>query len=702
MGRVPKPAMMTSVLETFAPPLRTKRREDEKLYVGSAKANIGHGEAFAGVGSHAKGLLMMRNDTIPPHVGIKSTINSKLPKDLTERKAFIANSPVLWKKPATGLCKVMINNFSAAGGNSALLLEDAPPKKVDVEMDPRSSHLVAVSAHSAQSMKGNLDSLLSFLGKTPRDPLLLPQLSYTTTARRKHHHHRVMVSGSNLKEIESGIQTAAHENKGSTRSGVPPKLLFTFTGQGSQYPQMGKQLFDNISSFRSNIVRLDHIAQSQGFPSIKSFLTVSGGESGDYEPMVVQLATTCLEIALSRLWISWSIIPDAVAGHSLGEHAALNVTGVLSESDTVYLVGKRAELLQAQCKSGTHSMLAVKSSLRSIETLLNGTKVEVACINSLEDTVISGKDEDIRALHKTLESEKVKTTALQVPYAFHSSHVDPVLKDLESFAQGVRFRKSEIPVLCPLQARVIRDGNTYGPSYLSKHCRQPVNFLGAVHATREENILTPTSFVLEIGPQPVVSRMVKATLGSRTVALSSMQRNKDAWPIMTEALSKLYVAGYQIRWREYHRDFSASHRVLDLPAYSWDSKPSWMQYVHDWSLRKGEPPLIAEDYAKAETLSKKLSDKTVESSNTSEAPRLESTTIHKVIEENVDDQTGFIVIETDLARADMKPLTQGHKVLDVRLVTASMYADMVLTMGKYLAKEERSQSMRVSGKFDWL
>ena len=717
---------MTSVLETFAPSSRTRRRDDQKLYVGSAKANIGHGEAFSGVGSLAKVLLMMKNDAIPPHVGIKTKINSRFPKDLTERKVLIADSPLQWKRPANRSRKVLINNFSAAGGNSALLLEDAPYGKIDVGKDPRSSHLVAVSAQSAQSLKGNLMSLISFIGKSSDDPHLLPRLSYTTTARRMHHRHRVMVNGSSLKEVESKFQIAINESQEVKRSAVAPKVFFTFTGQGSQYPGMGQQLFENFSSFRFDINRLDYIARSQGFPPIKSFLTASDRDVEDYEPLVVQVATTCLEIAISRLWGSWGVRPHTVVGHSLGEYAALNSAGVLSESDTIYLVGKRAELLQARCNRGTHSMLAVKSALKSIEPLLSGKRVEIACINSSGDTVISGRNEDIRAVQKILTAVEIKTTMLNVPYAFHSSQVDPILKDFNSLAQGVTFQKPMIPVLCPLHANFVEESDIFGASYLSHHCRQPVNLLGAVNAAMKAKLLTHTSFVLEIGPQPVVAGMVKAILGSHIVVLSSMQRSKDTWPIVTNALSKLYVAGTQIEWREYHRDFTSSHKVVDLPAYKWELKPFWIQYVHDWSLRKGDPLLSVEDLAGPGIYYKNLTDKSAQPSKATRVPRLESTTVHKVIEESVNDQTGFIVIESDIARPDMKPLTQGHKVNDVPLVTPSIYADMALTIGDYLveryrprlkgklidiadmvlesalvAKADISQLMRVSGTIDW-
>ncbi len=725
---------MTSVLETFAPQTKAKRREDQKLYVGSAKANIGHGEAFSGVGSLAKVLLMMKNNTIPPHVGIKTKINHRFPTDLADRNVLIAKAPTPWEKPTGGLRKVMINNFSAAGGNSALLVEDAPPEKHSSKPDPRSSHVVVASAKSAVSLKGNLESLISLLSKDSDDSLLLPRLSYTTTARRMQHTHRVMVSGSNLNDIKSKLQTAIDESHGITRPPAAPKLLFTFTGQGSQYPGMGKQLYENFSSFRSDVRRLDHLAHSQGFPPIIPIITASGGYIGDFEPVVVQVATTCLEIALSQLWVSWGIVPHAVVGHSLGEYAALNAAGVLSEADTICLVGKRAQLLQEQCKRATHSMLAVKSPLKNIESLLKGKKYEVACINSPDDTVLSGKNEDIQTAQKILARKKVKTTTLKVPYAFHSSQVDPILKDLEFFAQGVTFQKPNVPVLCPLHASVIRESGTYGPAYLSAHCRQPVNILGAIESAIEANLVTDTSLVLEIGPQPVVSGFVKTTLGSKTATLASMQRGKDTWTVLTDTLSKLYAAGLEIKWAEYHRDFASSHKVLSLPAYKWDLKSYWMQYVHDWSLRKGDAPVPAEEMLAAGTITKDSLPADAQPSEKPKAPKvekadvpkLESTTVHKVIEENIDDQKGSIIVESDLARPDMNPLTQGHKVNGVPLVTPSIYADMALTIGRYLldryqpnvkeqlvdvadmvlesalvARPESSQLMRVSGKIDW-
>ena len=144
-----------------------------------------------------------------------------------------------------------------------------------------------------------------------------------------------------------------------TRPKSAPKVVFTFTGQGAQYPGMEKELFDNFSLFRTEMRRLDQLGQSLGFPPMLPVIQSEEQDIGIFAPIAVQLAGVCIQIALSKMWASWNIAPTAVVGHSLGEYAALNVAGVLSDADTVYLVGARAELLQRKCSRNTHGMLVV-------------------------------------------------------------------------------------------------------------------------------------------------------------------------------------------------------------------------------------------------------------------------------------------------------------------------------------------------------
>ncbi|KAA8641742.1 uncharacterized protein ATNIH1004_010681 [Aspergillus tanneri] len=151
--------------------------------------------------------------------------------------------------------------------------------------------------------------------------------------------------------------------------------------------------------------------------------------------------------------------------------------------------------------------------------------------------------------------------------------------------------------------------------------------------------------------------MVKATLGPAVAAVATLQHNRDDWKALTNMLSSLYCAGIDLRWHECHRDFAAAHKVLELPAYKWNLKDYWMQYIHNWSLRKGDPPLVGPSVAP-----------------------LASTTIHNVVEENMD----AITVESDMARADFNPLVQDHEVDGVPLCTPSVYADIALTVGKYL------------------
>jgi iterative type I PKS product template protein len=686
---------MESVVDTFAPRSGSLLRgADKPLYVGTVKSNVGHGEAAAGVTSLAKVLMMMKHNTIPPHAGLRTERNRNFPKDMDERNVRIALEPVEWRGNGRPR-RAFVNNFSAAGGNSALLIEDAPKLPAVEGTDPRSTHIVTVSAKTPASLKGNIESLIAFLDQNSHSQdLILPTLSYTTTARRAHYPHRVAVQGSDLQHIKAGLRKALEHGNGVTRCRGAPPITFAFTGNGSQYIGMGKQLLEHFPSFRADMHRFDQMLQRQGFSSVMPLICASAGVGGridSFDAVTVQVATVCLELALARLWMSWGVRPASVVGHSLGEYAALAVAGVLSESDAIFLVARRAQLLQERCKPNSHAMLAVRDSRDVLDRCLSGRPREIACVNGPKHIVLAGAVDKLRRTKDQLQSQGVRTVMLAVPYAFHSAQMDPILDEFEAACQGVMFHKSAIPVICPLTATTVAVGEAgpFSPQYLRRHCREPVNFLGALQHAHSVGVMNDRSVVLEIGPQPIICGMVRDIFGTERsiTTLASLKEGQDAFSLLPQSLSSLYVLGCDVNWREYHSAFPASHRVVQLPAYQWDLKDYWIQYVHDWSLRKGDP---VPDSLKAPIT---FSPSEPSASSTIKVPprpavlvpKLESTSIHRVCHDgSVDDRTISIVVETDLNREDIKPLVQGHRVNNIPLATPSVYAEIALRVGTHI------------------
>ncbi|KAJ5525439.1 polyketide synthase [Penicillium frequentans] len=648
---------MDSVLSTFA-----NQPRQNPIHLGSAKANVGHGESVSGIIALTKVLMMMEKNSIPPHIGIKTKINHKFPTDLAERNVFIADKLTPWIGSKDQPRRAMVNNFSAAGGNSSVLVEDASSwtKSNSAEDDPRSFHPVAVSAKSRTALLAGIRDLISYI---ERESPSLPSLGYTTTARRAHHRYRVMVSGGNLQEISAQLERCLVEPESLSGPRVASSVVFAFTGQGAQYPGMARELL-SFRSFRTDMEQFDRIAQKQGFPPIIPLITATNGEITDFEPLVVQLATTCSQMAMAKLWRSWGIEPAAVVGHSLGEYAALNVAGVLSDVDTIYLTGRRAQLLQEKCSRDTHSMLAVSISVDDVSNLLAGLKVEIACKNAPTEVVLSGTSIAIDQAEKVLNQAGVKKMSrLRVPYAFHSTQVDPILDMFETVAAGVQFHKPQIPLLSPLLGHTIETEGTINPRYLARHAREPVDFSKALQSATLDKIITDKSTWIEIGPHPVVVGLVKANLGPVAV-LPTLQRKRDIWKVLTSTLSTLYVSGHTFQWSEYHRDFTRSLEVLRLPNYNWDLTNYWMQYVNDWSLYKGDAAFLSG----------------------AKAPPLSTTCVHRLIEEKHDSAEITVVGESDLLRDDLDPFVRGHRVNGVALCTPSVYAEMALVLGDYIRK----------------
>lgn len=635
---------MQSVLDVFAPDYR--RGPTQSLHLGSAKSNVGHGESASGVTALIKVLMMMRKNMIPPHCGIKTKINHNFPTDFPQRNVHIASEPTPWNRPNGGKRKTFVNNFSAAGGNTALMVEDGPLDEENV-VDSRSAHLVLVSARSQSSLKNNISALVQYIDTnknsfSSNDASLLANLSYTTTARRIHHPFRVAVTGSTLDEVRSGLAPIVNRDSISPAPVNAPGIGFVFTGQGAQYAGMGRELFESCSQFRTHIEHLNCIGQSQGFPSILSLVDGSVPIE-EHSPVVTQLGTTCVQMALTKYWMSLGVSPAFVIGHSLGEFAALNASGVLTTSDTIYLAGRRAQLLTEQIKVGTHAMLAVKSSVAQVKQFLDEA-TEVACINAPSETVISGASEKIDELAQTLTNEGFKATKLNVPFAFHSAQVEPILDSLAEIGKGVNFNTPSIPFVSALLGEVINETNSelLGPNYLTRHCRETVNFLGALEATRHSNLINDKTIWVEIGSHPVCSGMVKATFGPQATTVASLRRQEDTWKVLSTSISALYMAGIELRWKEYHQDFTAGHKVLPLPSYKWDLKNYWIPYTNNFCLLKGAP---AAPVAEAAPVAVFL-----------------SSAAQRVLETSGDNSSASIVIENDIADPELNRVIAGHKV----------------------------------------
>ncbi|KAI1116521.1 putative polyketide synthase, partial [Nemania sp. NC0429] len=672
-----------SVTNVFAP-LTKRRGPSRPLYIGAVKACVGHSEAAAGVTALLKVLLMLQKNVIPPHVGIKNALNPKFPKptEMEKRNVRIPYEKTEWPQVEGKKRLAVVNNFSAAGGNTTVIVEEAPVHHV-TGADPRPMHVVAVSAKSKISLRGNLERLLTYLKNHEGQGVSLADISYSTTARRYHHSHRVAFAASRIEQVQKQLTAAlavADSHKPVPTTGPPP-IAFAFTGQGASYKSFDLSLYRTSPSFRAQLLHLDQLAQVQGFPSFLPVLDGSYPQDHTHSPVMTQLALVCTEIALASYWNSLGVIPSVVAGHSLGEYAALQVAGVLSASDAIFLVGQRARLLEKRCRIGSHKMVAVRASLLQIKDSSNGGSYEVACCNGPKDTVIAGSVPEMNTVISSLEKNGHKCFSLDVPFAFHSTQTDPILDEFEDIAtSGVLYQAPQIPIISPLLNKVIFDSKTINGSYLRRATREPVNFVQALQTAHAIGTIDDGTAWIEIGPHPVCVGFIKSTFEIVNLSAPSLRRDEDNWVTLSKSLSILHCAGLSIDWNEFHRPFEKGLRLLDLPTYAWSDKTYWIQYNGDWALTKGntfydaEKGLIGSSQPSAKAYSAALS-------------ALSTSTVQNIIAESFNGKAGSIVMESDLMQSEFRGAAWGHKMNGCGVVTSSIHADIAYTLGEYMYKK---------------
>nr|WAU16864.1 BTG4 [Cercospora sp. JNU001] len=671
------------ILNVYAPNIKKRRKKDQTLHIGAVKANVGHGESVAGATALAKLLLMLQKESIPRHIGIKTEINPRLPTDFDQRNVHIPFSMMPWPRVEGKKRLAAINNFGAAGGNTTMILEEAPFRSATTDLDPRGSHVVTVSAKSKTSLRGNIERLLSYIDNPSNAEMRLADLAYTTTARRYQHTNRVAVTGASIPQIRKKLVSLLDgdhiENIKPVAKQQSPSIVFAFTGQGASLKSSNLELYRDSQVFRDQIAQLDRMAQSQGF---ESFIpAIDGSHPADYtghSPVVTQLALVCTEIALARYWSSLGVNPDAVIGHSLGEYAAMHIGGVLSANDTIYLVGKRAMLLQEKCQVGSHVMMAVRADREQIKQAANGESYEVACVNGPSDTVLSGTQSEMDKLAEILGAAGYRCIKLDVAFAFHSAQTDPILNDFEALAKSsVIFREPTMPIISPLLGRVVFDGKTLNAEYLRRSTRETVDFLSALRNAQSMSTVDDETTWLEIGPHSVCVGFIKSTFApEKPLTIASMRRGEDNWATVSDGLAAMHLAGVTIDWNEFHRPFEREDRLrlLNLPTYAWNEKNYWLQYNGDWCLTKGN-----DFYATSKPAALDQQSGNVSSFRTS--------LVQNIIDEEFTDFTGSVVMRSDLMEPDFLAAAHGHRMNNCGVVTSSIHADISYTLATYIYKK---------------
>ena len=381
-----------------------------------------------------------------------------------------------------------------------------------------------------------------------------------------------------------------------------------------------------------------------------------------------------------------------VIGHSLGEDSALCVAGVLSVSDTLFLVGRRAQLMEEKLTSGEYAMLAIGSDFESVRQLLAvpesaWTKTGIACINAPQITVVSGPVDEVNNLKARLVAEGSRATLLRVPYGFHSHHVDPILEHFEKIAKGATISVPTIPIASTLLGKIVGKGqrDVFSASYLARQARECVNFTGALEALQSHARANVQTFWVEIGPEAVCLGLIRRSLDiPLNRLLPTMKAADDNWVTMSSALAALYQAGASINWPQYYKEFKSSVSLLPLPTYAFDEKEFWTLFAE----RVNTTLITSQNFKEVQ-----------ESSTPPAAPAFSTTSLQWIEEEQIEGKEISVTFGSHTSQSSLYEVISGHVVNGLTICSLSIFCDMAKSAAQYvyqkLARSPKTPIMNI-------
>ncbi|KAI1458682.1 hypothetical protein F4805DRAFT_456394 [Annulohypoxylon moriforme] len=536
------------------------------VYIGSVKPNVGHCEGSAGLASLIKAVLALENRTIPPNIKF-STPNPKIP--FKEKKLTVPTKPTPF--PAHKAERISVNSFGIGGSNAHVILDSFPNSSLSrgFTQTAKRPELLMLSANSQSSLKTQIELYREYVSQHTS---AIRDIAYTLALRRERLPHRayMVMSGDKLLETSSMVKTPGKQSR--------RKVTMVFTGQGSQWAEMGKGLFITSSEFREDIHLMDDILRHSAKPprwTLEAEILKPLEISGINRAELAQPMCTALQIAIFRQLKRLGVIPTAVVGHSSGEIAAAYAAGFISLEFAVKAAYYRG-LVSSNSTSRDGSMAAIGLGAKEVARILP-EGVVVACENSPHSTTISGDRALVEQTVSTVKAVKPEIFArmLKVDMAYHSHHMDPLAKDyLHMLRQeknppdsGAGLRRRSI-FMSSVTAKVIDNPTDLGPEYWVANLVSQVRFRTAVKNLFE--LRGDSDVLLEIGPHGALAGPLRqiCTAGSwQCNYVAAQNRGSDSAVSLLAALGRLFQENVTI---DFAPLFSGGRVVPGLPSYAWD------------------------------------------------------------------------------------------------------------------------------------
>jgi acyl transferase domain-containing protein len=550
-----------------------ERVPENPLIIGSVKTNIGHLETAAGIAGLIKVVLSLQNQQIPPHLHFKQP-NPHINWD--ELPVMVPTSLMPWhtqEKPRLA----GVSSFGMSGTNAHVILEEAPLRKsIQADVADRPVHLLTLSTKTEQALKQLACRYGNYLATHSNSAIA--DICFTANTGRSHFNHKLCVLASSSTELMEKLNAFGSGQKatgiwqGRLQDQNQPGIVFLFTGEGSQYRSMGRQIYETQPTFRSNLDYCSKILRPYlEKPLLEVLYPVAEENRLLDQPAYTQPALFAFEYSLFQLWQSWGISPKAVIGHGVGEYVAACVAGVFTLEDGLKLVAERGRLIQTLPHEDKIVTVFASEAQVAKAILPYAKEVAIAAVNSPKNVLISGKSPAFQAVLAVLKAEEIQTESLNVFYALQSPLMDPILATFKQVAKEVTYSPPHLNIISNITGETVAEEMS-NPDYWCLHIQKPVKFAAGLQRLDHKSY----EIFIEIGPKPTLLEMGRQCLPEEDrLWLPSLCPEQEDWQQILCSLGELYVRGVSVNWYSFDQDYSR-HR-LQLPTYPFQRRRYWVE-----------------------------------------------------------------------------------------------------------------------------